>query len=114
MSEKGKIKKRPLIKGKGFSRADWLYSDARATNDYSNKSVLIYLIGKNPNTVLWNFCHSKGVSLDKELYAIASMVQWIFRGSVRKKEKMYLIMPSKEMRDLYFKWLETSDEDLVK
>ena len=35
-------------------------------------------------------------------------------GSVRKKEKMYLIMPSKEMRDLYFKWLETSDEDLVK
>ena len=114
VSEKGKIKKRPLIKGKGFSRADWLYSDARATNDYSNKSVLIYLIGKNPNTVLWNFCHSKGVDLDKELYAIASMVQWIFRGSVRKKEKMYLIMPSKEMRDLYFKWLETSDEDLVK
>ena len=58
--------------------------------------------------------HSKGVDLDKELYAIASMVQWIFRGSVRKKEKMYLIMPSKEMRDLYFKWLETSDEELVK
>lgn len=114
VSEQGKIKKRPLIKGKGFSRADWLYSDARATNDYSHKSVLVYLIGKNPNTVLWNFCHSKGVDLDKELYAIASMVQWIFRGSVRKKEKMYLIMPSKEMRDLYFRWLETSDEELVK
>ena len=114
VSETGKIKNRPLIKGKGFSRADWLYSDARATNDYSHKSVLIYLIGKNPNTVLWNFCNSKGVALDKELYAIASMVQWVFRGSVRKKEKMYLIMPSKEMRDLYFKWLETSDEDLVK
>ena len=66
MSEKGKIKKRPLIKGKGFSRADWLYSDARATNDYSDKSVLIYLIGKNPNTVLWNFCHSKGDYRDWE------------------------------------------------
>lgn len=114
ISEKGKIKKRPLIKGKGFSRADWLYSDARATNDYSHKSVLIYLIGKNPNTVLWNFCHSKGVTVDKELYAIGSMVQWVFRGSVRKKEKMYLIMPSKEMRDLYFKWLNTDDEGLVK
>ena len=113
VSEKGRIKKRPLIKGKGFSRADWLYSDARATNDYSHKTVLIYLIGKNPNTVLWNFCHSKGVSVNKNLYATASMVQWIFRGSVRRKEKMYLVMPSKEMRDLYFKWLETNDEDLV-
>lgn len=112
VSEKGRIKKRPLIKGKGFSRADWLYSDARATNDYSHKTVLIYLIGKNPNTVLWNFCHSKGVSLNKELYAIASMVQWVFRGSVRRKEKMCLIMPSKEMRELYFRWLETNDEDL--
>lgn len=114
VSEKGRIKKRPIIKGKGFSRADWLYSDARATNDYSHKNVLIYLIGKNPNTVLWNFCQSKGVLVDKELYAIASMVQWVFRGCVRRKEKMYLVMPSKEMRDLYFKWLNTEDEDLVR
>lgn len=114
VSVQGRIKQRPLIKGKGFSRADWLYSDARATNDYSHKSLLIYLIGKNPNTVLWNFCYSKGVSIDKELYAIASMVQWVFRGSVRKKEKMYLVMPSKDMRDLYFKWLDTDDSLLVK
>ena len=112
ISVQGKIKNRPIIKGKGFSRADWLYSDARATNDYSHKSLLIYLIGKNPNTVLWNFCHARGVSIDKELFAIASMVQWVFRGSVRRKEKMYLVMPSKEMRDLYWKWLNTNDEVL--
>lgn len=110
----GKIKKRPLIKGKGFTKADWLFSDARATNDYSHKSVLVYLIGKNPNTVLWNFCQSKGVEINRDIFATGSMVQWIFRGSVRRKEKMYLIMPSKEMRDLYFKWLETNDEDLGK
>ncbi len=112
VSETGRIKKRPIIKGKGFTRADWLYSDARATNDYSHKTMLIYLIGKNPNTVLWNFCNSKGVAISKDLYATASMVQWIFRGSVRRKEKMYLVMPSKEMRDLYFKWLSTDDENL--
>lgn len=112
VSETGRIKKRPIIKGKGFTRADWLYSDARATNDYSHKTMLIYLIGKNPNTVLWNFCNSKGVAISKDLYATASMVQWIFRGSVRRKEKMHLVMPSKEMRDLYFKWLSTDDENL--
>ena len=33
-------------------------------------------------------------------------------GSVRKKEKMYLVMPSKEMRDLYWKWLNTDDDVL--
>lgn len=109
----GKIKKRPLIKGKGFTRACWLYSDAKATNDFSDKTVLIYLLGKSPHTMLYNFCHSKGHILDKELFAIASIVQWIFRGSVRKQEKMYLIMPSKAMRDLYNKWLDTEDEELV-
>lgn len=110
----GKIKQRPLIKGKGFTKADWLFSDARATNDYSHKTVLVYLIGKNPHTVLWSLCQSKGVEISRDVFAIGSMVQWIFRGSVRRKEKMYLIMPSKDMRDLYFKWLGTNDEELVK
>lgn len=111
-SDVGRISKRTLIKGKGFTRACWLYSDAKATNDFSDKTVLIYLLGKSPHTMIYNFCFQKGYSLDKELYAVASMVQWIFRGSVRKQEKMYLIMPSKNMRNLYKKWLETDDEIL--
>lgn len=105
-------KKRSLVKGKGFSKATWLYSDARATNDYADKNTLIYLLGKNPNTMIYNFCLSKGVTVNRDLFALASFIQWVFRGSVRKKEKMYLIVPCKRMRDLYKLWLTTDDNKL--
>jgi len=98
-------KKRPLIKGKGYSSATWLYSDAKATNDYADKTCLIYLLGKHPNPILVNFCHTRDISFNKDMYALASLVQWVFRGSVRKKEKMYLILPNKRMRELFKEWL---------
>lgn len=110
-SEKGK-KRRSLVKGKGFSKAVWLYSDARATNDYADKNTLVYLLGKNPNTLIYNFCYAKGVQINRDLFALASFLQWVFRGSVRKKEKMYLIVPCKRMRDLYKTWLTTDDNKL--
>lgn len=113
-SDDKRIQKRILVRGKGFSKSTWLYSDARATNDYADKNTLIYLLGKNPNTVIYNFCHGKGIVVKRDLFALASFVQWVFRGSVRKQEKMYLIVPSKRMRDLFKLWLENNDEDLIK
>lgn len=103
-------KKRPLIKGRGYMTATWLYSDAKATNDYADKSVLIYLLGKHPNPLLINFCLSRGVSFDKDTYALSSLLQWIFRGSVRKKEKMTVIIPNKRMRMLFQDWLDSKDD----
>lgn len=105
-------KRRPLVKGKGFSRAVWLYSDARATNDYADKNTLIYLLGKHPNTIVYNFCLNKGVQINRDLFALASFLQWVFRGSVRKQEKMYLIVPCKRMRDLFKLWIQSDDDKL--
>lgn len=106
----GKSPKRTLVKGKGFSRSTWLFSDAKATNDYADKNTLIYLLGKNPNPMVYNFCHSKGIEINRDLFALASFLQWVFRGSVRKKEHMYLIVPSKRMRELFKIWIECDDE----
>ena len=108
-SDNPKDKKRPLIKGKGYSSATWLYSDARATNDFADKNTLIYLLGKHPNPLLIHFCSSRGIEFDKDKYALANLLQWIFRGSVRKKEKMYLILPNKRMRDLFKEWLKDEE-----
>ncbi len=104
--ENKKIKKRLLIKGKGYSRATWLASETRATNIYQDKSVLIYLLGKYPHPMVSNFCHSKGYPVDDNKFALASFLQWIFRGSIRKGEPMHVIMPSHDMRKLLKAWLE--------
>jgi hypothetical protein len=105
--ENKKIKKRLLIKGRGYSRATWLASETRATNDYRDKTTLIYLLGKYPNPMVRNFCASKGYPINREKFALASFLQWIFRGSIRKGEPMNVIMPSKAMRLLLKEWLKS-------
>lgn len=94
------------IKGKGFSRSDWLYSDCKATNDYADKKVMFYLYSKFPNVFISPFCKDKGADIDSDEYAKSSMLQWLWRGCIRKGEPMKVVILSKRMRDLFKEWLE--------
>lgn len=94
------------IKGVGFSRSDWLYSDCKATNDYADKKVMFYLYSKFPNVFVSPFCKDKGADIDPDRYALSSMLQWLWRGCIRKGEPMKVVVLSKRMRDLLLNWLE--------
>lgn len=94
------------IKGKGYSRSEWLYSDCKATNDYSDKKVMFYLYSKFPNVFISPFCKDKGADINPDEYAKSSMLQWLWRGCVRKGEPMKVVILSKRMRDLFKDWLE--------
>jgi len=96
----------PKIKGKRYSRSDWLYSDCKATNDYADKKVMFYLYSKFPNVFISPFCKEKGVSIDEDMYALSSMLQWLWRGCIRKGEPMKVVILSKRMRDLFKEWLD--------
>lgn len=104
---RGDGKKKPLkIKGRGFTKADWLAVQTRATNDYADKKVIFYLYDRYPNTTLVNFCASKGCNLDKDSFAVGELIQLLWRGCARKGEPMVVIIPSKRMRRLFNDWLE--------
>lgn len=93
------------IKGVGYSRAQWLYSDCKATNDYAEKKVMFYLYSKFPNVFVSPFCKSKGAGINDDAYALSSMLQWLWRGCIRKGESMEVVILSKRMRDLFKDWL---------
>ncbi len=84
---------------------DWLESNCKATNDYAHKTCMIYLQDKYINGDYLNYFNSRGVIVDKELYACNSLIQWVFRGCIRKGEPMLVFIPNPRMRNIFKEWL---------
>lgn len=93
------------LKGKGYSKG-FIAVNERATNKYSHKESMIYLANRylNPNQI--DFFRSRNVYVDEEMYALAELLQWIWRGSIRVNKSMNLFIPSKRMRNLLYDWLD--------
>lgn len=77
----------------------------RATNDYADKSVCIYLANRFLNPILKRFFTDKGIEVNEELFALSELLQWVFRSRVRKGEEIELYIPSERMRTLLEQYL---------
>ncbi len=76
----------------------------RATNEYTNKKSLAYLIDVYPNVELLDFFASYGVTIDKDLYAVSQLLQWIWRSQIRNNKSINLYLPSIRMKELLGNW----------
>lgn len=102
-----------LVKPKGYLKYKtdgaelpcWVACNAKATNKYQNKSVLVHCYNRYPHTVLRAFMADVGYPIDDDRFAIAEMLQWIWRSRIRKGEEIKLAILSKRMRELFLKWL---------
>ena len=95
------------LKGKGYSKG-FIPVNERATNIYSNKETMIYLANRYLNPNIIDFFRDGSVKVDQDQWALAELLQWIWRGKIRKDQPMNLYIPSKRMRTLLYDWL---DED---
>lgn len=77
----------------------------KATNDYMNVHHVAFLIDAhtNPNIVEASEINSNSL-MDQELYAVSSLIQFVFRSAVRKGESIKLYLPSLRMRELLERW----------
>lgn len=91
--------------GKGFLTA-WLASTTKATNDYSDRWYLAYLLEKNQKPPIAVLLNRLGVSINQDMYALSEIVQWVWRSRIRNEQEIYLYMPSKRMRNLFREWLD--------
>lgn len=96
---------RNYLKGKGYSKC-FVSLNAKGTNDYRNCRGLAYLINLYPSTDLINFFKSYGIYINKDLYALSEMLQWIWRSRIRDNKQIDIYIPSKRMRDLLYRWQE--------
>lgn len=96
---------RKLLSGKGYTRS-FLHCNARATNDYRERSVGIYLVNRHPHTMTNSFLRGSGNAIDPELFGLSEMIQWVWRLRIRDGKPIRLVIPSKRMQDLLVRWLD--------
>lgn len=84
----------------------WVASNARATNSYSDRHVLAYMLNLNPNPEISKYFGKRGASLSRDTFALAGLIQWVWRSAIRKGEPIMLFLPSPRMQKLFTEWLD--------
>lgn len=93
-----------MLKGKGYTNSH-VSCNCRSTNDYGDKSNLVYAINRYLNPGIVAYFSRKNISIDQDLYALSEMLQWIWRSQVRNGKPINIYIPSNRMRSLFKSWL---------
>jgi hypothetical protein len=83
--------------------------NAKATNDFQDRSVLAYMINFNINPEIAKFFLPYKVN--KDIISLGSLLQWIWRSRIRQEipQPINLYLPSPRMRKLLNDWLDGVD-----
>lgn len=87
--------------GEGY----FLYSGARATNKYIHKTVAVHAYNRYPNVPIKAYLTDYGGNVDDDKFALAEMVQWLWRTAIRVGKPVEFYILSKRMEDLFKGWL---------
>lgn len=97
-------KYRNEVSGKGYSKG-FVPSNIRATNNYRDRTSVVYLINKFFNPVIKKFFIENNIEVDEDAYALSEMLQWIWRSAIRDGKEIWIYIPSKRMRTLLQDWI---------
>lgn len=89
----------------GDLRKPFVSKNMRASNEYKDCNNCLYAVNIYPHGSLDNHLRQFDVHLDKDLYALSEVVQFIFRGSIREHNDMYVYILSERMQTLVEEWL---------
>lgn len=94
------------LRGDGYSKLHLVFN-SRATNEYRHKTHLIYTANVFMNVGHRNFFESYGIDVNEDMYALSTMVQWIWRSAIRDGKEIYIYIPSSRMRRILTEWMES-------
>lgn len=78
----------------------------RASNEYSDKDVVAYLVNRFMHVKIGHYFTTKGVEPDSDLFALSEMLQFIWRSAIRNNKPINIYVPSSRMRNLLTKWID--------
>ena len=87
-------------------RSGHIPCNARASNEYASKTVMVHAFDRHPNVIVSNYLRAMEVSFSKERFAINELVQWVWRSAIRNGQPIHVAILSKRMRDLFINWLD--------
>ena len=100
--------------GKNICKDGWVECGCRATNQYSNRTKLAYLVNRYYNPFYVIFFSRRGIKINNDDFALSEMIQWIFRSAIRNGEEIDVYIPSERMRKLLIEWLNGADLGVTK
>lgn len=100
---------RDTVKGKGYTKG-YTTVNLRATNNFRNKTHLVYDCNIFMNVEHKMFYAAFGIEADDDLFALSTMVQWIWRSAIREGHPIKIYIPSERMRNLLTGWMDSLAE----
>ncbi len=79
--------------------------NARASNEYANKTVMIHVYNRYPMTPVLHYLNHYNVPFSSETFALNELVQWVWRSAIRNDQPIKLAILSDRMRNLFQQWL---------
>lgn len=95
---------RTKCKGNGYAKG-YVNWNERATNKYQDKTSVAYCVNVFLKPMHKGFFEDRGIEIHEDTFALAEMLQFIWRSRIRKGEKINLYIPSERMRQLFIEWL---------
>ncbi len=97
-------KMKPKLTRAGYTRR-FVVLNQKSTNEFADCNCLAYVANIFLNPGYKTYYSRHGLSINEDLYALSTMVQWIFRSAIRKGEEIWVYVPSRRMRTLLENWL---------
>lgn len=97
-------KKKKDLQGKGYTQ-QFVVLNKKATNDYADRHVLAYAANIFMCPGFKNYFFRNGQDPHEDLYALSTMIQWIWRSAIRNGEEIWIYVPSRRMRELLIAWI---------
>lgn len=93
-----------ILKGKGYTKG-FIPINMRASNQYHNRTTLVYPVNRFVNKSITIFMGSRGIVIDEDAYALSEMLQFIWRSAIRDGKPINIYIPSSRMRRLLEEWI---------
>lgn len=83
----------------------FIASNIRASNEYADRNCCLYTVNVFPHMDIVRYINLFGIEVDADGYALSQIIQFIYRGAIRKDNKMLLCIFSKRMKSILEEWL---------
>lgn len=93
------------IRAKGYWNSDVVFSQ-KASNEFRDRTVLAYPVNLFASGDTVRFYAEHGEDFDNDRYALAIMLQWIWRSAIRDGKPIRIYIPSRRMRELLTDWID--------
>lgn len=87
--------------------------NVKGTNAYQDRQIVGYLVDRHINPMYANFFNKHGITVDKELYSLSELIQFIWRSNIRDDSSIkpvYVYLAGKQTHDLFTKFKKECDE----